>query len=86
MKSNYAFRWRLSKKTSEKPSKASKQIQSKAETSLGMAPDTEMNQIASTSKKSKRSEPDPNTKKKAGFGFFDLDDQVPKKEPPSEQI
>ena len=51
-----------------------------------MAPDTETNQVASTSKKSKRSEPDPKTKRPAGFGFFDLDDQVPKKEPPSEQI
>ena len=31
------------KKTSEKPSKASKQMQSKAETSLGLVPDAEMN-------------------------------------------
>jgi hypothetical protein len=70
------------KKTSEKPSKASKQMQSKAETSLGLVADTDMNQI--TSKKSKRSEPE--AKKGAGFGFFDLEDAVPKQEAPSEQV
>lgn len=57
-------------------------MQSKAETSLGLVVETDMNQI--TSKKSKRSEPE--AKKGAGFGFFDLEDAVPKNEAPSEQI
>lgn len=55
---------------------------SKAETSLGLVAETEINQIAS--KKSKRSEPE--AKKSAGFGFFDLEDSVPKQEAPSEQV